>query len=85
MLTGSTQHLVHPVKKFSQPSTDMPRSPFISAVQYFMTYAEGDCEIESSNSMAANCTFGHTRNLCVNLAHKNCVLAMKQADFAECP
>ena len=51
----------------------------------FMTHAEGDYEIGSSYSMAANFTFGHfTRNLCVNLACENCVLEMKQADFIEC-
>ena len=51
-----------------------------------MTHAEGDYEIGSSYPMAANFTFRHfTRgNLCVNLAYKNCVLEMKQADFTEC-
>ena len=59
MLTGFTQQLVRLVKKYTQSSTDMPRSPFISAVQNFMTHAEGDYEIGSSYSMAANFTFGY--------------------------
>ena len=59
MLMSSTQHLVRLAEKCMQSSTDMPRSPFISAVHNFMTYAEGDHEIESIYLMAANFTFGH--------------------------
>ena len=56
---SSTQHLVRLAEKCMQSSTDMLRSPFISAVHNFMTHAEGDHEIESIYLMAANFTFGH--------------------------